>query len=267
MSTQPSPGGRPPAAEGSRSRGIQSVGRALDLLRLLAAAPGPISLGELAEAAGMSPSKAHRYLASFAAAGLVTQQRRSGRYDLGPLALEVGLAALGRLQLVNRAAELMPELVATTGATALLAVWSHAGPVIVRWERSARYAVTALGLGSVLPLTRSATGQVFLAWLPAPLTAALLAAEVQGKEAKAALAQAERVRQDGIARVDGRLIPGLFAASVPVLDWQGQAEAALTLIDTRPELIVPDGPCLAALRRAGDAASVPRIEQAADRND
>ena len=153
---------------------------------------------------------------------------------------------MARLQLVNRAADLMPALVTASGATALLAVWSNAGPVIVRWERAARYAVTSLGLGSVLPLTRSATGHVFLALLPARLTAPVLALEPQAAPAPAALAAA--VRRAGHATVDGRLIPGLVAASVPVLNWQDEAEAAITLIGTEPALLDPGGPALAALR-------------------
>ncbi|MFC3230753.1 IclR family transcriptional regulator [Marinibaculum pumilum] len=244
-----------------RTRGIQSVDQAMTLLRALAAAPGPLSLTALSAAAGMPPSKAHRYLASLVAGGLAVQRRRSGQYDLGPLAMELGLAALSRLQLVNRAADLMPPLVEATGATALLAVWSNAGPVIVRWERAARYAVTTLGLGSVLPLTRSATGHVFLAWLPERLTAEVLALEKGTLEDTAPdraelLAMIDRVRRDGMAQVDGRLIPGLYAASVPVLNWQDEAEAAITLIGPLPELTAPGSPAVAALRAAGREASV-----------
>ncbi len=252
----PPPLGQQATPPAGRSRGIQSVDRAMDLLRILAAAPGPLALGALSAAAGMPPSKAHRYLASFAAAGLAVQRRRSGEYDLGPLALELGLAAMARLQLVNRAAELMPALVSASGATALLAVWSNAGPVIVRWERAARYTATSLGLGSVLPLARSATGHVFLAWLPDRLTAPVLALEEPMATAPADLA--DMVRKNGHAIVDGRLIPGLVAASVPVLNWQGEAEAAITLIGTQTDLIDPDGPALAALHRAGREASVAR---------
>ena len=48
---------------------------------------------------GMPAAKAHRYLASFMPAGLIEQHPESGRYDLGPFALELGLglAAMARL--------------------------------------------------------------------------------------------------------------------------------------------------------------------------
>jgi hypothetical protein len=58
-------------------------------------------LKDLAAAAGMSAAKAHRYLVSFQRLGLVTQDPRSTRYDLGPAALQLGLAALARLDPVR----------------------------------------------------------------------------------------------------------------------------------------------------------------------
>ena len=111
-----------------RSRGVQSVDIAVRLLQVIAAAPGPLSLKDVSDAAGMPPSKAHRYLASFVAAGLVTQKHRSGAYDLGRAALRLGLAAMARLDIVNDAASAMEDLVERSGATALLAVWAQSRP-------------------------------------------------------------------------------------------------------------------------------------------
>ena len=37
--------------------------------------------------------------------------------------------------------------------------------------------------------------------------------------------------------VDGRFIPGLRALGAPILNWQGEAEAAITLIGTDDDLL------------------------------
>ena len=74
---------------------MQSVEVGASLLRALADADAPQSLGALARAAGMSSAKAHRYLVSYVQAGLAVQSERNGTYDLGPLAVRLGLAALG----------------------------------------------------------------------------------------------------------------------------------------------------------------------------
>ena len=72
--------------------GIQSVEVGFSLVEALAQASGPLMLKDVAAAAGMSAAKAHRYLVSFQRIGLVTQDERNSRYDLGPAALKIGLA-------------------------------------------------------------------------------------------------------------------------------------------------------------------------------
>src|SRR5687768_677273 len=88
----------------SRS-GIQSLDTALKILRVLATAESGLSLKEFAARCRMQPSKLHRYLHSFVAAGMMAQTHRSGDYDLGKLALEVGLAAIQRIDLINNTAD------------------------------------------------------------------------------------------------------------------------------------------------------------------
>ncbi|WP_371038523.1 IclR family transcriptional regulator [Rhodosalinus sp. FB01] len=252
----------------ARPGGVQALDAALGLLAALAARGGPVSLTELARACGMPASKAHRYLASFQAAGLVAQAGRSGKYDLGPGAAALGVAAMARHDMVNRAADGLPELCAETGMTALLSVWGSEGATVVRWERAAAPLVTSMGLGTALPLLTSATGRVFLAWAPEAVTAAQLDAELSRARANPGIlgeldptragttALAARIRARGHATVDGRYIPGLVAVAAPVLDWQDEVQAAVTLVGTDPAAIGPDGAPVARLQAFCHALSV-----------
>src|SRR5437763_12385177 len=142
-----------------KRRGIQSIDTGIRLLEVLEKADGPLALKELSARAEMDPSGAHRYLASFVRCGLVRQEA-DARYDFGPLALHMGLAAIRRLDPVQLTEQALPELVSETSYTALLTVWSNRGPTAVHWQRSRHPFVTHLGLGSVLPITRPATGEV-----------------------------------------------------------------------------------------------------------
>ena len=109
--------------------------------------------------------------------GLVQQAGRSGKYDLGTGALELGLEAMKRIDLVNRASDALSDIAAQTSLTALLSVWGNAGTTVIRWERSANYPITTLGLGSTMPLLSSASGRMFLAHSPDDVIAEHLAAE------------------------------------------------------------------------------------------
>lgn len=230
---------------GVRARGgIQALDAALVVLRGLTIFEGPVGLTDLAKAVSMPASKVHRYLASFIHAGLVTQTTRSGRYQLGSFAAEMGIAALGRLDFVNRAADEVADLSESTGLTVLLTVWGNQGATVVRWCRAPSPMVTSFGLGSSMPLLASASGRVFLAYLPRAVTAVRLGLEVERAlsanlswpELDLTEASIDRliqsIREDRYAEVDGRYIPGLRAAAAPILNWQGEAEAAVTLVST-----------------------------------
>jgi DNA-binding IclR family transcriptional regulator len=62
----------------AQRKGIQSVEQGVKLLETLIAARQALPLRTLAQASGMSPSMAHRYLASFIRADLVHQDAASG---------------------------------------------------------------------------------------------------------------------------------------------------------------------------------------------
>lgn len=228
-------------------RGIQSVDTGMRLLEALEKADGPLALKDLSARAGLDPSSAHRYLASFVRCGLVRQEPDT-RYDFGPLALHMGLAAVRRLDAVQLTERALPKLVEQTGYTALLSVWSNRGPTVVHWQRSRNPFVTNLGLGSVLPVLNSATGTVLVAFLPAAVTADAIAAESKRMDRLAFERAVERARKTRLAFVDNSVIPGLAACASPVLQWNGEAAAAVTLIGPDPQLAKPSSPTAQALR-------------------
>ncbi len=193
--------------------GIQSVEVGFALLEALSQAAGPLMLRDLAASAGMSAAKAHRYLVSFQRLRLVVQDAGSARYDLGPAALQLGLACLSRLDAVKLARERVVGLMERIGHTLALAVWGNHGPTIVHWEESPHAVTVSLRLGDVMPLLSSATGRCFAAWLPKEAITPLLRDEIargqkQGRsDLPSTLAEVrallQEVRERGAARVAG----------------------------------------------------------------
>lgn len=234
--------------------GILALDAALMVLRALAEFDGPVALADLSRAVSMPSSKVHRYLASFIHAGFVKQAARSGRYDLGPLSSSLGIAALGRNEFVNQAADALPVLSEQTGMTVLLSVWGSQGATVIRWCRAPSPMVTSFGLGSNMPLLTSASGRVFLAYLPRPVTSARLFLEIERAieagmswpdldlSASSIDRLIEKIRADGFASIDGRYVPGLRAVAAPILNWQGEAEAAVTMISTSEQILSASHP-------------------------
>ncbi|MGP8119698.1 MAG: IclR family transcriptional regulator [Xanthobacteraceae bacterium] len=230
-------------------RGIQSVEIGFRVLAALAAEPEPAALGTVARRSGLSPSQAHRYLASLIASGMAHQQPSSGRYELGPQAIQVGLAALARTDVFAEADPAIAAFTRETGRTTLLAARGPLGPTIVRWHAGRRPVVTSLSVGSVLPLLGSATGHAFLGFMNDDEVAAAreddAAAGPPGGDVDAIRRQ---VRRTMSASVDEMLIPGLRATAVPILDIQGRAALVATVMATQ------------AFNRADDEAIVRKLQ-------
>lgn len=223
------------ARSGESQQGIQSIEVGGRLLEVLAAQIQPMMLRDLAAAAGMPPAKAHRYLVSFGRMGLIEQEASTGRYGLGPFALQLGLAGLARLDPYQLALSALAELSATLNQTVAVAVWGNHGATIVRWLESSHPVTASLRTGAVMPLTRSATGRVFLAFLP-PAQTTKLAHEEMALNARSGLSPGttealqkvvEQTRRHGLGRAVGDMIAGVSGLAAPVFDYNGTLVLAL----------------------------------------
>ena len=243
-------------------QGIQSIEVGAQVLQALARATRPQMLRDLAAEARMPPAKAHRYLVSLARMGLVEQQPETGLYDLGSFALQLGLSALARLEPVTLAAPVLAGLREATGQTVALAVWANHGPTIVRWLGADTPVSASLRTGSVMPLTRSATGQAFLAFSPQETTAAWVKRELadnlrQGltptgrDEVEQLVGQ---IRRRGFART-GDFIPGISGMAAPVFDHSGALALALVVLGYSKPFEAAAESISAALRDTAGALS------------
>ncbi|MDQ6881761.1 MAG: IclR family transcriptional regulator [Pseudomonadota bacterium] len=221
--------------------GIQSVEVGFGLLDVLAKGAGPLMLRDLAAAASMSAAKAHRYLVSFQRLGLVAQDATSTRYDLGPAALQLGLASLSRIDAVKLARERVPKIMEQIGGQTLaLAVWGNHGPTIIHWEESPHTVTVNLRLGDVMPLLSSATGRCFAAYLSRDAIAPMLREEIARSQKAgrtdlpASMAETrqllDEVRERGAARVVDTLLPGIVGFCVPVFDSDGHMVLGLIAV-------------------------------------
>lgn len=218
-------------------QGIQSIEVGARLLEALAQARSSMMLRDLAAAADMPPAKAHRYLVSFARMGLVEQHPETGRYDLGAFALQLGLSALGRIEPLELAGPAVRALGEEINQTVAIAVWGSHGATIVRWFGHDAPVSASLRVGSVMPLTRSATGGVFLAFLPEQTTARFLKRELAENvrsglkpvDEESVDAWIEQSRRNGIARTS-HFIPGISGVAAPVFDANGAMVLAVVAL-------------------------------------
>jgi DNA-binding IclR family transcriptional regulator len=265
----------PTAAAPPRSqRGIQSVEVGGQLLRALAHVGRTMALKDLAREAGMSAAKAHPYLVSFGKLGLIEQDAASGRYGLGPLAMQLGLISLQQFDPVRLATPLIAELAQSLNLTVAIAVWGNRGPTIVRIEEAPSAVHVNMRHGTVMSLRGTASGLLFAAHMSEAQVVAVLADEPAGSALQASggagagrtrpvqrldaglNAQLAEARRQGISRAVDGAVPGVSAMAAPVFDERGRMVLSLTAIgpsaifDTRL-----NGPVAQALRNAAKSLS------------
>jgi len=250
-----------PNEEKTSPRGIQSIEVGGQLLIALAHHGRPMALKDLAREGQMAPAKAHPYLVSFIKLGLVEQEASSGRYGLGPLALQLGLISLQQYEPVRLATPRIEELAAQLQVTVAIAVWGNRGPTIVRVAEAPSPVHISMRHGTVMSLRGTASGRLFAAHLAPAVVQAALAAEDGAEGHKLGKNkdfddQLRQARAEGLARSLDGVVPGVSALAAPVFDDQGRMVLSLTAIGPSGHFdLDARGPLACALKRAGQELS------------
>jgi DNA-binding IclR family transcriptional regulator len=276
------------AAEGrgGAQRGIQSIEVGGQLLRALVHHGRPLALKDLAREADMTAAKAHPYMVSFGRLGLIEQDRSNGHYQLGPLALQLGLISLQQANPVQVAGGFAAQLAQTIGQTVAIVVWGARGATIVQIAESPTPVHVNMRHGTVFSLTETASGKLFGAFRDPAEVRRLLEEErarAQRRREDAAQGKAdadtrpkplgmpaehplptwerfstqlEEVRQRGLSRSQGEVIPGVNAMAAPVFNHAGEMVLALTAIGPAGVFDIEwDGPIAQAMRESARAIS------------
>ncbi len=252
----------------TEGKGIQSIDVGYRLVHALLEAGQPLTLKSLAAAADMSPSKAHNYIVSFRRIRLISKDADTGHYCLGSMAGDLGLSYLAQrdgLSVGENAIRIIRER-GKLQSGLFVSIWSEKGPVIVARNEGVSGVPYDLRVGHHSSPVYTATGRVFLAFLPRSITAPVVVAaagetvspwggharELSGNELETEL---EIIRRFGIAVVTDLRIPGMTGIAAPVLDHRGKLDAVVTMIGVSGSFdMTPNGSVANELRDAIDAA-------------
>ncbi len=225
------------ASDAKAQRGINALDSTGELLLALVSAGRPLSLRDLAAAAGMPAAKAFPHLVSLLKVGLLSRDD-TGCFDAGPLSMELGLIALQRLSPTRDAEPEVAALAADTGMSVAAATLGPLGPTVIRLEESTRPQHVSLRVGTVMSLVNTAIGRVFAAHISDDVLTGLLPQEairLAGLPAAGALAADYRtrlaeIRKIGIDHAFDAPVPGIGTLAAPVFDHTGSIRLVIALI-------------------------------------
>lgn len=204
--------------------------RALAILNVLAEARSDLGTNEIARRTGINPSSASRLLATLARGELVRRSPGSGRYHLGLRLVELGNAALARVDLRDLARPHLTALMEATGETATLSVPGETTAMTLDFVQSGSTVRSVAEIGRPSVPHATAVGKVHLAYggsLPeTELVACTHRTITDRNELDKAVAKVrERGWADGLEERE----LGLHAVAAPVLDANANLVAIMGL--------------------------------------
>ena len=214
---------------------VQSIERAVRLLRAMAVHSDGAMLSALARETGLGKGTVHRLLNALIESGLVFQDPENKRYRLG-----AGLALLGHAAHAQDFAALakpfLLRLAEQTEDTVYASVREGGAAVCVAREIGA-FPIRTLSLevGHLRPLGVGSGSLALFAFLPDDEIAGLIEknavwlARYPGHSRKELLAKVADTRRRGYSLVEGSIVPGMNAIGVPILGTDGRPVAALSL--------------------------------------
>ncbi len=246
--------------------GIQSVDKTFEIMRALLSGGEALRLVDIARATGLARNHAYAYLVSLQRVGAVVQDPETGRYDLGETALQLGLAALSRMDFLVIARRFMADLQQEVGESVWLSVWSDRGPVVVAKVEGAHASPFEVRIGSLVDVTTTSTGRTFIAHLDTGIWKPLVKKERSRMpyapteaELDAFLQQAKRLGVTDRAEVviSRDVVLRQFASlASPVFDYSSSIKAVLTIIGQTGVFDASlNGPNAAALKAAASKLS------------
>lgn len=220
-------------------RRLTSLDRAIRILDCFSRERPVLSVGEVAQAAGLEKSSVSRFMTNLAEARFLTRVG-PGRYSLGLRLFELGSIVHSALRIEDVARPLIQDLATRGGCAAQVTAADPDGLVVVATADSPVVPRFSVPLGTRVPLHASAAGKVICAFRE-DIRARLPDGEALAKLADNTITDRReldreivRTREQGWGLAEGEYFPGQFSISAPVWDHTGRVTAAVTAIAGRP---------------------------------
>ncbi|CAM3613711.1 IclR family transcriptional regulator [Kibdelosporangium persicum] len=220
-------------AGGESGSTIQSVDRALTVLRLLAR-HGELGVTEIAAKLKVHKSTAFRLVTTLELHDLVEQHSERGKYRLGVGVLQLAGATTAKLDLVQRAKPVSQRLAEVVGETVNITVLSGHEALYVDQVAGSAALQLHNWVGQRIPLHATSNGKVLLASLSEVRFDELTSGTLKRFTDKTITdraelrAQVDEVRQRGYAVAIDELEIGLTAIAAPISSADGTVVGSIS---------------------------------------
>jgi len=214
---------------------VQSVVRAIDILKCFTLEKRELKLAEIAHMTGLNKSTAHGIVSTLKLNGLIDQNESTLKYRLGLGVLELGETVLGSMNILEIAAPLLEKLSNQVGETVMLGILDGYDVVYIYKHETSQSMRIVTAVGARNPAYCTSLGKAMLAnlnaeqlqkHLPKILTPKT-ESSIQNKTYL--LEQFNDIRLNGFSVENGEAIPGLSCVGAPIFNNQGVVSYAISV--------------------------------------
>lgn len=217
-----------------KTKGIQSLERAVYILDEIKDNSGPITLTELSHRTSMSKSSLQKYLVSFLKLDMLHYEEATKTYNFGSKLIDLGLYALNTIDVISMIEPFLVKIKEELNQSSILALWTEQGPIIVKYQSSGRSINVEIEVGYRPPLLISSVGKCFAAFLPDQVIKNLYDKEISAYnlDEESIIKELSYIKEKGFASRDSQFenLPGSHTLASPIFDYTGKAIAVIGLI-------------------------------------
>lgn len=224
--------GRPKQSDDEGTR-LSSVANAILLLKAFSDEHSELGISALAMRLNLAKSTVHRLASTLLEAGMLEQNRETGKYRLGLALFEMGSLVRRKIDFSLEAKPWLMSLREQTGETVDLSILDHGGVVCVNFLESQKVHRITSGIGLRKPAHCTAEGKALIAFQPPAELGRIVALGLERRTPRtittaAALGEElARIRSRGYAIDDEEYELGVRSIAAPIRDDSGNAVAAV----------------------------------------
>lgn len=211
---------------------MQSIDRAMGIVKLLVASSSDdgLSITELANECGLPVSSMHRILKAMAVHGMIQQDDKTKRYNLGNIWLEYGLHMYDTIDYVSTIRPELVRLAELTEESVYLSQPMGNEALITERIDNEKHAIRVFDkLGSRIPMNIGAANKSMLAYMPNAEVKKVINQYVPKEEQPAFRELLNQIHGQGYAISHSERTEGTSSVGAPILNHSGKVQGAVSV--------------------------------------
>jgi IclR family KDG regulon transcriptional repressor len=212
---------------------LSSVANAILLMKSFSDEQSELGISALALCLGLAKSTVHRLATTLVEAGMLEQNKETGKYRLGLAVFELGSLVRRKIDISFEAKPWLMTLREQTGETVDLSVLDHGGVVCVNFLESKKVNRISSGIGLRKPVHCTAEGKALIAFQPAATIERIIGAKVERRTPRTMTdlgvlkKELAGIRARGYAIDDEEYELGVRSVAASISDDSGNSVAAV----------------------------------------